>query len=322
MDNRRTRPVFLDCDPGVDDALALGYLVASPNVTLVGVGTVFGNCAADVGARNACDLLTVFGAAEVPVAIGAAHPSHGEFHGGVAFVHGDNGVGNVELPHSDTQPVETSAPELLLQLSHEYAGALELVAVGPLTNIAAALALDPTLPERIARFTIMGGTALHPGNVSPVAEANIIKDAEAAAAVFAAAWELTMVGLDVTMRNTFEEEHRQALLRSSSRSCQLLGQAADYYFDFHEQMVFGRHCSAMHDPLAAVIAADGIIPSLAPVVAVSVDATDGPGRGQTIADLRGQYRGYPAQEGAHCRVVLELADAVAPHFLDVIARLP
>ncbi len=321
MNSPNPHPIYLDCDPGVDDSLALGYLVASPAVRLVGVGTVFGNTAVETGAKNACDWLALMGAGDVPVAIGAKKPSNGEFHGGAAWIHGDHGTGTVTLPESGSTPVDRSAAELLVDLAHRHEGELQIVAVGPLTNLAEALALEPRLPRLVRRVTLMGGAALHPGNISPVTEANVGKDPESARIVFAADWPLTMVGLDVTMRNTFEEEHREALRASGSRSAHHLADVLDFYFDFHID-VYGRRCSALHDPLAAAIAAGGIVPTLAPTVAVDVDDTFGPGRGQTICALGGMHRGFPAQEDAHCSVALEIGTPVAPHLVDVLTTLP
>lgn len=321
MTSQHTRTIYFDCDPGVDDALALGYLVASPHVDLVGVGTVYGNSASDTGARNACDWLALMGAPDVPVAVGADRPSDGPYKGPTTWIHGEHGTGAITLPLSAVDPVEQSAAELLVNLAREYPGELEIIAVGPLTNIAQALDLEPELPRLIKHLTLMGGTALHPGNISPVAEANVGKDAESSRRVFAQPWSMTMVGLDVTMANNLEEEHRSALLDSGSTAARTLGELVDFYFDFHRD-VFGRRCSALHDPLAAAIGVGGIEPVTAPVVNVEVDATGGPGHGQTICALGGKYLGYPAQEGAHCRVVLEVDTPVAPHLVDVLSTLP
>lgn len=321
MSSRHPRPVYLDCDPGVDDSLALGYLVASPAVRIVGVGTVFGNCAADVAARNACDWLAVMGAPEVPVAVGASNPSHGTFRGAATWIHGERGTGAITLPASGTAPIGATAPELLVELAREHAGELEIITVGPLTNLADALAIEPELPRMVKNLTMMGGAALHPGNISPVAEANIGKDPESARRVLGGSWPMTMVGLDVTMANTMEEEHRLALRESGSTSARLLADVADFYFDFHVD-VYGRRCSALHDPLAAAIGAGGITPALAPLVHVDVDDTQGPGRGQTICALGGKYRDYPPQDGANCRVALEIGAPVAPHLVEVLSTLP
>ncbi len=219
-------------------------------------------------------------------------------------------------PPSDREPVKATAAELLVQLAHKYAGELRLVAIGPLTNIAEALRLEPKLPELIAEVTIMGGAALAPpGNITAVAEANIANDPEAAAEVLAADWNVTLVPLDVTMTNVLEENHRQELLATEHPVSQALGEMLGYYFGFYVD-IFGRACSAMHDPLAAAIAVRGGVElALAPTVRVQVDTTDGPGRGQTVCDLRGQYAGFPAQRGARCRVVLEIGEDFAPHLL-------
>ena len=318
MTDTNARKVYFDCDLGVDDSLALTYLMASPAVDLVGVGTVCGNTDADQAARNAIDLLDLGDMNDVPVAVGARDYRVNEFHGGVVNVHGANGIGNVELAHTDREPVDETAVELLLRLSHEHAGELHICAVGPLTNLAAALEADPTLVERVADVTIMGGAARVPGNVTPVAEANVWHDPEAARITFNAAWNITLAPLDSTMANTFEERHREALLNSANPVAAAVGRIMDFYFDFHIPE-YGRRCSALHDPLAAAICAGGITPALAPCVPVDVDDTHGPGRGQTICDLRGQRTGWHDVDGAHVRVTLRVDEPVADHLVEVIA---
>lgn len=310
-------PFYLDCDTGIDDALALAYLLATPSVDLRGIGTVSGNVSAAVGAENTLKLLRLAGAPGIPVAVGEHHPMAGEFHGGAPHVHGHDGVGNVFLPGTDAVVETESAAQMLVRLAHEHAGALRVLAIGPLTNIAAALRLDPRLPELIREITIMGGAALVPGNISAVAEANVGNDPEAAREVFAAPWNITLVPLDVTMTNVLEEEHQQQLLASESPLVRSLGEMLAHYSGFYRG-IFGRSCCAMHDPLAAAIAVGAVSVRTAPVVQVDVDITDGPGRGQTVCDLRGRYLGYPAQEGAHCRVVLELEEDFSPHLLETL----
>ncbi|WP_248762149.1 nucleoside hydrolase [Pseudarthrobacter sp. SSS035] len=314
MTDRTAAHFYLDCDTGIDDALALAYLLATPRAELVGIGTVSGNVSAAGGARNTLDLLQLAGHPDIPVAVGAHHPQAGTFHGGAPHVHGSNGIGGVELPRSDREPIQATAAELLVQLAHQHAGELRVVAIGPLTNIAAALRLEPKLPELVAEITIMGGAALAPGNITAVAEANIANDPEAAAEVLAAAWNVTLVPLDVTMSNVLEERHRQELLATDHPVSQALGDMLGYYFGFYVD-IFGRACSAMHDPLAAAIAVQGVELTVAPTVRVEVDTTSGPGRGQTVCDLRGQYLGFPDQRGARCRVVLELGEDFASHLL-------
>lgn len=166
----------------------------------------------------------------------------------------------------------------------------------------------------------MGGAALHPGNVTPVAEANVAKDPEAAAEVLAADWDVTLVPLDVTMANVFEETDRKALLEAGTGLAPWLGEVLDLYFGFHVP-AYGRRCSALHDPLAAAIAVGSVTATLAPRVPVVVDSTDGPGRGQTLCDLRGRYAGYPDVPGARTRVVLATDVPLAPHLVERLLSL-
>lgn len=316
-----TAPIYLDCDTGIDDALALAYLLASPLADVVGIGAVSGNVSAAAGARNTLDLLALAGAAHIPVALGAHDPLVGSFAGGAPWVHGENGIGEVSLAPSGAPLAAESAAEMLVRLARSHPGALRVLAIGPLTNIAEALRLEPALPSLVESVTVMGGAALAPGNITPVAEANIWHDPEAAALVLAADWDVTLVPLDVTMASVLEEPHRQALLASSAAVPRALGEMLGYYFRFYEG-IYGRPCSAMHDPLAAALAVGAVKPALAPVVRAAVDTSDGPSRGQTVCDLRGLYAGYPPVTDARCRVVLSLEEDFAPHLVETLLAFP
>ena len=312
-------PYYLDCDTGIDDALAIAYLLEaaadeSRGIDIVGIGSVSGNVSAAVGAVNTLDLIALSGRADIPVAIGEHHPQGGEFRGGAPHVHGANGIGDVEIAASGASVVDESAAEMLVRLAREHAGELRVIAIGPLTNVAAALRLEPGLPSLVKELTLMGGAAAVPGNITPVAEANIANDADAAAEVFAADWFITMVPLDVTMPNVFLEHHRQALIDSGRPVAVAVGHMLDYYFEFYVG-VYGHRASALHDPLAVAIALGDLELKSAPVVRVLVDDTAGPGRGQTVCDLRGVYNGFPEQSGAHTRVVLALEEDFAPTLL-------
>jgi purine nucleosidase len=314
-----TRPLYFDCDTGIDDALALAYLLASPEIDLVGIGTVSGNTDSTTASVNTLNLLALAGRS-APVAVGERDPIRSEYHGGVPHIHGRNGVGNVELPTSEATVENETAAEMLVRLAAQYDGELEIVTVGPLGNIARALALDPDLPGRVKAITIMGGAAVVPGNISPVAEANIFNDADAAAIVMRQPWPIVLVPLDVTLEHSLDEEDRQVLLDSDRPMAQALGAILDLYFEFYVDL-YGRRSCALHDPLAAAIAVGGIVPTIAPAVDVIVDDTDGPGRGQTIADLRGQRRGPRDQPGAHVRVVLETDLPLGPQLIERVLTL-
>ena len=279
-----------------------------------------GNLASAPAARNTLDLLALAGQPDVPVAIGApVHLSHG-FGGGAPHVHGDNGIGDVELPRSTREPREGHAVDLLLDLSHEHAGDLEIIAIGPLTNLALALRADPTLPQRIRSVTIMGGAGAAAGNITAVAEANIGNVRDGAAVVLAAVLDVTLVPLAVTLVNTLEEADRVALLDAAAPFPRALGQILDHYFDFYEP-TYGRRMCALHDPLAAALAVGGVTATRAPLVPITVDTSDGPGRGQTIADLRNQRLGDLHHDGHRTRFVREIDRPLGPHLVEVLTGM-
>lgn len=308
--------MVLDCDTGVDDTLAILYAALHPAVELLGVGAVWGNVDVDTATRNSLHTVHLAGRPEVPVARGADRPLlqtppvYG-FH-----VHGDDGQGNAGTGRSYGSPVAGSAAEQIIRLARQHPGEVEVVAVGPLTNVAIALGLCPELPSLVRGITIMGGAALAPGNVTEVAEANISCDPEAAAAVFNADWTVTMVGLDVTMRTTLDDGHRARLAAGGTLGRYVAG-ILDHYIGYFAAAAFGERRSCMHDALAVAVAAGTLVPTVAPLVRAYV-STEGPTRGQTVCDLRGMYMGYPEQEGAHCRPVLETDPAFADEVVDLL----
>lgn len=315
-----TVPVYFDCDTGVDDAVAIALLLASPEINLVGIGCVSGNIDAASAARNTLDLLALAGRTDVPVAIGEHDYLSEPFPGGVPVIHGENGIGGVVLDPSPVGPIDESAAQMLIRLAHENHGRLRVIAVGPLTNLARALRIDPTIAPLVESVTIMGGAALAAGNLSPVAEANIGHDPEAAAIVFSALWPIVLVPLDVTVENVLEEHERQQLVASGRPFPRAIGEILDGYFGFYVRL-YGRRSCALHDPLAVAIAVGIITPTVAPAVSVVIDDTHGPGRGQTICDLRGQRQGPVDQPGARCRVVLATDRPLAPVLLERILTL-
>jgi purine nucleosidase len=283
---------YLDCDTGIDDALALALLLATPEVDLAGIGTVSGNTAAGQAARNTLDLLALAGRDDIPVAVGSHHPLAGEFGGGAAPVHGDNGIGGIELPTAARTPIGRSAAELLVELAHAHAGELHVVATGPLTNLALALRLEPGLPGLVRDVTVMGGAVRVPGNVTAHAEANIANDPEAAAEALAAAWPVTLVPLDVTMQHRFDQADQQALRATGTPLTTALADMLTAYFDFYEG-ASGERRVPLHDPLAAAVATGQLEPADAPLLGLRVEPdgrlTEDPESGKltrTVLSLR------------------------------------
>lgn len=296
-------PLLVDCDTGIDDALALLYLLGDPDADLRAITSVFGNTDADTAARNSLRVLELVGRDDVPVAVGARSNWRGTFDS-APHVHGDDGLGNTVLAEPAKRPSTEPAVELITRLARENAGRLNILAIGPLTNLATALLLEPRLPERVKHVTIMGGAVHHPGNATPAAEANIANDPEAAQMVLRADWDVTLVPLDVTMTETITERHLDRLRAGDAPVPAFATGILDHYLDFYRNDVFGTRQAACHDPLAAAIAVGDVTPTVAPAVRVEVETGDGPARGMTVADTRDQYRGFPSQEGERVRVAL------------------
>lgn len=190
--------ILLDCDPGLDDALALLLAHGDPNIELVGVTTVGGNVGLPATTRNALALREYLHFETVAVAAGAAEPLVGETRD-ASHVHGASGLGSAVLPEPTLAIDERHAIDFIIETLRATPGAIHLVATGPLTNIALALQKEPTLARWAASFTIMGGSFTR-GNATPAAEFNIYADPEAARVVFDADWQVVMVGLDLTLQ--------------------------------------------------------------------------------------------------------------------------
>jgi purine nucleosidase len=314
----RKKTVLVDCDTGVDDAIALLYLLADPDVEVCGITTVFGNVSAATAARNSLWVLDVVGrGGTVPVARGSEVTLLGAEPLLSTHVHGSNGLGGAEIEEPSGTVVNEAAAEMIVRIVRARPGEVHLLATASLTNLALALGLAPELPRLVEGVTIMGGAAEVPGNITPAAEANIWHDPEAAQVVLSAPWPVTLVPLDATMREVMTEQQWEMLAGSPSPVARFAASILEKYFDFYTA-VYGKRASACHDVLAAAVAVGDVVPVRAMTVKVAVDTCHGPGRGATICDTRGRYRGELVQAGAHCRVVLETPGTLAE---DVTRRL-
>lgn len=324
-------PLILDVDTGVDDALAILYALASPEeVTLIAATTVMGNVDVEQSTENTLALLDLCGYPDVEVAKGAGRPLVRD-HLAFPVVHGERGLGRAELPPASRPPSDREAARLLVEIARERPGEVLLVATGPLTNVALALAEEPRLPELLKGFAIMGGAFDHQGNVTPAAEANIWVDPEAAQAVFrgfAGVPEEKLpigVGLDVTEQVKLDREGVEAMCAPAPGSplATFLQGAVPFYIEFYERYGSSEGAS-MHDPLALAIAID---PSLARLQTTRIEVeTDGTWtRGTTVTDLRGIRRspwptGWMPDDNA--RVALDVdAPAFMTRFIDRVAAL-
>jgi purine nucleosidase len=306
-------PLVMDVDTGVDDALALLYAVASPEVELIGATTVMGNVTVEQATRNTLAVLEVAGA-EVEVAAGAAAPL-GREHVPFPVVHGEGGLGRAELPEPQRRRSDRAAADAIVATARERPGEVLLVATGPLTNVALALRAEPNLPDLLRGFALMGGAFARGGNVTPAAEANIWVDPHAAAEVFDGFSGIDderlpiCVGLDVTEHAVMRRAELDAVCAPAPDSAlgRLVEGATGFYIDFYAAVV-GEDGCRLHDPLAVAIAID---PSLARLETTRVEVeTEGRWTsGETVADLTG-IRGSPWPVGwepeANARVALDV----------------
>jgi len=320
MNKTKPRQVIFDTDPGVDDAMALYFALAHPGIEVVGITTTFGNVTVEQAVINALYLCEIAGQ-QVPVTRGVATPWCKPSESPPAHIHGADGLGNLSQRVSVKQvPDPRSSAQFIVDMARQNPGELTLVAVGPLGNLSLALKLEPKLPQLLREVILMGGTILEPGNVSPVAEANIWNDPHAADPVFTAGWKLTMVGLDVTHRvilpvSLFKEiaHHHQHLATDT------LHQAVSFYADFYSGLyphVAEIHGCFGHDVLAFIYLVN---PELFTTELGCIRvATEGLAQGQTMMN-RNPFVNYPQAGWEQEKPLTQVCMAVnAPACLSLI----
>lgn len=253
--------VLFDVDTGVDDAAALLYALFKPRYEIVGIGTVCGNVEAALAAENTLKILDLADAPDIPVAVGAEAPLAGSWPGRVRKIHGDNGLGNVELPVSSRRLLGEAVEDFYMRTAEQYEGELTLITLGPLTNIARTLEKYPSFARKIRKMIMMGGTVAMRGNVSPLGEANVAGDPEACDRVFLSGMDITAVGLDVTMKVRLRREHLEWLKSCRSprraKAVSFLSRALEYYWEGNRWQNYCIGDCPLHDPLAVIHAGTG-----------------------------------------------------------------
>ena len=286
--------VIYDTDPGVDDAMALYYALAHPDIEVLGVTTTFGNVTVEQAACNALYLLAIAGHGEIPVTQGVAAPLVKRGEAPPEHIHGADGLGNLaQRVVTDNKLDVRSSAQFIVDMARQHPGQITVAAVGPLGNLALALAIEPQLPRLLRKVVIMGGAVLEPGNVSPVAEANVWNDPHAADLVFTAGFDLTMVGLDVTHQVILPVTlFAQIAQHHQHPATDTLHHAVAFYADFYSGLyphVAAIHGCFGHDVLAFVALTN---PELFSTETGRVRvAVDGLAQGQTM--LRRKSIDYP-----------------------------
>lgn len=279
--------LIIDTDPGVDDAMAILFALRSPEVQVEALTTVFGNGGVATTTANALRILEVAQRGDIPVAAGAARPLLHDYRGRGFMVHGRDGLGETNLPPAQVAPASMRAAELIIDRVMAAPGEITLVALGPQTNLALAVSLEPRLAQNVREVVFMGGAARDRGNASPVAEANILNDAAAAKIVFHAGWPLTMVGLDVTRKVTMTPAYMAELQAAQTPITDFICAITPFYLRFYQQRD-GIDGFSVHDSSALAYTID---PTLFTTQKSYVDVQVGehPCNGQTVADWRGQW---------------------------------
>jgi purine nucleosidase len=299
--DRAPLPVVIDCDTGVDDAMALFYGLLSPGIDVVAIGCVWGNIPVELATTNTLRILEMTGRSDIPVANGLNKPLLGPEWDLTKGVHGLDGQGNTNLPPPSLKASGETAAAQIVRLAHERPGELTLVPVGPMTNVATALAMDPSIAQLYKQVVLMGGNFLAPGNITKWGEANIYHDPEAAQMVFEAGWPIVAVGLDVTLKVLLDQAKLDRLAASGTTAGVHLSKITQYYLDRYAARRGRREC-AMHDALALGIAEDPSLVRYSRKTRVDVECRGEHTRGMTVADLRG----YASTDGANAEVVLEV----------------
>ena len=247
--------ILLDVDTGIDDALAIIYLAASAEVEFVAAGSVHGNVDARRAALNTLRVLEVCGYNDVPVALGAAQPLAQPLRV-ASYVHGADGLGDVDEPAPAGAPSGEQAADQIIRLGHESPDALDLVAVGPLTNLALAVQQDAQALTRFKSVTIMGGSGPQERDWGAVPmDANIDHDPEAADLVFSASDQITMVGTNLSAYIELPASGLDELQGAPHPHSALAARISEFYAGFHERWT-GRRGIKLWDPLAAAVLLD------------------------------------------------------------------
>ena len=316
-------PLILDVDTGIDDSIALLYACASPEADLVAVTCLSGNVAIQDVQRNTRAVLELAGRADVEVAVGREAPLLRALEI-TPETHGPHGIGYAELPEPSAPLSGRYAPDLIVAEARRRPGEVTLVTLGPLTNLAVAVLMEPRLPQLLKRWIAMGGAFRVPGNTTPTTEWNIHCDPEAAR-IALAGWQAAvdadpqvpralLMGLDVTERARILPGDVAALAAVAADTGDLaldpdqapdpdrrsavgnpviafIADALRYYFEFHARYD-GFYGAFIHDPLVTAVALDPTLVRTEPV-AVDVDTAGGRADGQTIADWRGLWGRTP-----------------------------
>lgn len=320
---------LLDCDPGIDDSLALAYAFAHPQVEVEAIVASGGNVSTEQVGRNVRGLLELLGEEGTPWELGAQNPLAQSLTT-TEETHGPRGTGHAVLPRQDepTGKAHGRGAHLWVETANRYPGQLHAAVLGPSTNLALALDLDPDLPTKLASLHIMGGAINYRGNTMPTTEWNVHSDPEALAQVLAgfenkgAGCTPVLCPLDQTENSVMTPELRAQLTAGSGRLMTALDEALQFYMEFHQWDGLG-FIAHVHDPFVTALAINtalrsdgqpGVDMGSSTPVALGVELDGTLTRGQTVADWLGRWGKEP-----NARVLTEArAETFFPHFIETV----
>ena len=273
--------IIIDTDPGVDDALTFLLALASPEIKLEALTTTQGNVTLEKTTRNALSVLELGRASDIPVASGSMLPLVQPLHAS-AYVHGESGIGNSQLPAPQAKTVPGHAVDYLIERVLAEPNEISIFPIGPMTNIAMAIRKEAKFAKAVKELVIMGGAIQENGNVTPLAEFNIHVDPHAAHIVFHSGIPITLIPLDVTQKCLLSQSHVDRLMKIKSPISRFIKEAMEVYLKYSVEL--GYVGSALHDPLTL---ATIIAPELLTLKEyyVDVDISGGVSMGKTFADI-------------------------------------
>jgi purine nucleosidase len=245
------RHFLIDTDTASDDAVALIMALREPDVRVEAITVVAGNCPLEIGVKNALISIEKAGTYAPPVYAGMSQPLLRELLTG-QHVHGQDGLGNQNLPSPALEKQSGYAVDIIIEMAHRFPGELEIIALGPLTNLAMAILKEPTLPDIIKRVYIMGGAGLGPGNITPVAEFNFYVDAEAAHLVIQSKLVKIVIGYDVCLEETFINSSDITHLNSLGSVGEFVVRSVKTVIEYHKRL--GKDGFGLPDPTAVAVA--------------------------------------------------------------------
>jgi inosine-uridine nucleoside N-ribohydrolase len=306
--------VIIDTDPGIDDTAALFFALTSGVLQVDMLTTVFGNVEVEQTTRNALTILETAGRADIPVFVGAGRPLIGE----ATFarrIHGNNGLGDIPLDPPGGHPGQGRAAQRMVEAIMAAPGEITVIALGPLTNVALALSIEPRIATSVQQLIVMGGAVRTPGNVTSVASANLFNDAESAAIVYSSGVPIVQVGLDVCRPTVITHAHLERLRGAGNPMSTLLMAITPTLLEFYRQ-TYGQELGVHYNDVPAV--AYAIAPGLfgSTRMPVLVETAGKLTRGQTVPDWHGQWGMEPNVE-----LCLEVdATRLADQFTETVAR--